>query len=226
MTDTEKRYLSKIDEINRLFYKPTETYDNAESLMQAVHDYLVDMYLEGYASTGFLLSDKERRADSEIIEELLLLEIDGKTLYDRIYDYYAVGTGIQTPETENEPTEASEGKNEPISDKKTETDRIIPDGAVFITADVAIARVIETEAHRMYNNGGFDRAVAAGAKKKKWQTMMDEKVRETHEYLSGDSVDINERFYTFDGDSALTPGGFELPENNVNCRCWLSYSYK
>lgn len=208
MTDTEKRYLTKIDEINRLFYKPTENYETADSLLQAVHDFLVDMYLEGYAATGYLLKDIERSADYEIIEDLLLLNIDGKTLYDRIQEYYSY------PETENAQIETTEGKKETI-----------PDGNTGITPDEAITRVIETESHRMYNNGGMDRAVSAGAKYKKWSTMGDEKVRDSHSYIDGTKIPIGEKFYTYDGDSALMPGGFESAENNVNCRCWLNYGY-
>lgn len=218
MTDTEKRYLTKIDEINRIFYKPNETYSSADNLNQAVHDFLLDMYLEGFAATGYLLKDKERQADYDLIEELLLLNIDGKTLYDRISEYYAVGEANVTPETENDEIAVSEGEAEANKGK-------IQDGAVYILPAVAIAKVIETEAHRMYNNGSRDRALSAGAKFKQWVTMGDEKVRDTHDYIADEKIPINERFYTYDGDSALMPGGFDSAQNNVNCRCWLNYSY-
>lgn len=218
MTDTEKRYLTKIDEINRLFYKPAETYDSADSLLQAVHDFLVDMYIEGYAATGYLLKDKEREADFGVIEELLLLNIDGKNLYDRINEYYEIAVSNNAPETEKSEIRATEGKTEGNK-------AVIPSGNTEISPDSAITRVIETESHRMYNNGGYDRAVKAGAKTKKWVTMGDYKVRDSHNYISGVKIGIDERFYTYDGDSALTPGGFGLAENNVNCRCWLKYGY-
>lgn len=221
MTDTEKRYLTKIDEINRLFYKPTENYKTADSLLQAVHDFLSDMYLEGYAATGYLLKDKERQANFEIIEELLLLNIDGKTLYDRISEYYAFPIYEDIPSDENGKNEPSESKKQPSAGKKKK----IPDGNTGITPDEAIARVIETEAHRMYNSGGRNRAVEAGAKYKKWVTMGDEKVRTSHSYIDGVNIPIDDKFYTYDGDSALMPGGFEDAANNVNCRCWLNYGY-
>ena len=218
MTDTEKRYLTKIDEINKVFYQPTETYSSVESLLQAVHDYLLDMYLEGFAATGYLLKDKERQADYDTIEDLLLLNIDGKTLYDRIEEYYGVGAEKETPETENTVITATENETEANKGK-------IKDGAVYILPAVAIAKVIETEAHRMYNNGSRDRALKAGAKYKKWMTMGDDRVRDTHDYIAGERIPIDERFYTYDGDSALMPGGFDAAENNVNCRCWLNYGY-
>ena len=87
-----------------------------------------------------------------------------------------------------------------------------------------ILRIIDTEAHRDYNTGVYDAGKKSGVPglKKQWQTMMDGKVRETHSYLQSTIVGIDDRFYTFDGDSARFPGDFSLPENNVNCRCGIS----
>jgi uncharacterized protein with gpF-like domain len=58
-----------------------------------------------------------------------------------------------------------------------------------------------------------------GATAKRWRTMNDDRVRDTHDYLEGMVVPFSERFYSYDGDSAEYPGGFALPENNINCRC-------
>ena len=87
-----------------------------------------------------------------------------------------------------------------------------------------IVRIVETETHRDYNEAALTTARKAGAKSKTWMTMMDDRVRETHDYLQSMTVGINEPFFTFDGDSAQAPGGFELAENNVNCRCLLTFS--
>ena len=89
-------------------------------------------------------------------------------------------------------------------------------------SEEGILRIIETESHRDYNTGVYDAAKQSGKKvMKQWQTMMDGRVRDTHSYLQSAMVNLDDKFYTFDGDSALYPGGFELPENNVNCRCWI-----
>lgn len=87
-----------------------------------------------------------------------------------------------------------------------------------------IVRVMETEMHRDYNEAALQAARKAGAKTKTWMTMMDDRVRETHDYLQSMQVGIDEEFYTYDGDHASAPGGFELAENNVNCRCILVFS--
>ena len=86
--------------------------------------------------------------------------------------------------------------------------------------------VLETESHRLLNRGITDAARTSGLPdiKKTWVTMRDERVRDTHDYLEGMSVGFDERFYTFDGDSADAPGGFSKAENNVNCRCVLELS--
>ena len=87
-----------------------------------------------------------------------------------------------------------------------------------------IARIAETEMHRIANTAAFDTAKKAGAKYKTWQTMLDDRVRESHDYLEGTTVGIDEDFYTYDGDHAAAPGLFGSAENNVNCRCELLFS--
>lgn len=110
---------------------------------------------------------------------------------------------------------------EKVADKnwKERVEEYAPEGQID-----DIVRVIETDGHRVYSRSKQHTATKAGAMYKKWLTMRDPKVRETHEYLEGMTVGIDDRFYTFDGDSALEPGGFTLAENNVNCRCVLSYT--
>lgn len=87
-----------------------------------------------------------------------------------------------------------------------------------------LVRIAETETHRDANTAAYETAKKAGAKTKTWVTMLDDKVRETHDYLEGMTVGIDEDFYTYDGDHASAPGLFELAENNVNCRCELLFS--
>lgn len=88
----------------------------------------------------------------------------------------------------------------------------------------SIVRVAETDGHRVYQDGGYQGAKSADAKTKTWLTMLDDKVRDTHDYLEGMTVGIDERFYTYDGDSARYPGDFESVANNARCRCNISYN--
>lgn len=102
-----------------------------------------------------------------------------------------------------------------------------------IDHDGELMRLIDSEFHRVYNTALFDTADdinndpqsgKAGLIMKTWITMGDDRVRDTHDYLEGTTVSLNERFYTYDGDSALFPGGFTTAQENANCRCGISLS--
>lgn len=85
-----------------------------------------------------------------------------------------------------------------------------------------IQRIAETDATRIYNTGALDAVTANGTGDgitKRWLTMMDDRVRDTHSYLEGMTVPYNAEFWTYDGDHAAAPGMFTLPQNNINCRC-------
>lgn len=86
-----------------------------------------------------------------------------------------------------------------------------------------LERIVHTECYRDYNTGAYDTADGF-ATHKTWVTMGDDRVRDSHYYLDGLTVGIDEYFYTLDGDYALHPFGFLQPENNINCRCVLEYS--
>ena len=85
-------------------------------------------------------------------------------------------------------------------------------------------RIIDTESHRDYNTAVYEAAKESGISglKKTWNTMLDDKVRESHRFIEGVSVGLEDLFYTDNDDSALFPGGFSLPENNINCRCFVT----
>lgn len=91
----------------------------------------------------------------------------------------------------------------------------------------SIKNLLESEWHRVYNEAQNDGALLVDKEiLKEWNTVGDNKVRETHTLLDGVEIGLNERFYTIDGDNALYPSGFEKAENNCNCRCFLGYKIK
>ena len=85
-----------------------------------------------------------------------------------------------------------------------------------------IARVISTDAHRIYNTAIFDSGVAAGATTKTWNCMMLPTSRDTHIYLEGTTVPIDAEFYNYKGESTYYPGQWGIPEEDCNCLCWLT----
>ena len=86
-----------------------------------------------------------------------------------------------------------------------------------------LERIFVTEAHRCFSDGQWDSANGR-ANYKIWHTQEDEKVRESHWYIDNMKVEINDYFYTLDGDRALRPYDFEYAGNNINCRCYLEYT--
>lgn len=87
-----------------------------------------------------------------------------------------------------------------------------------------IARVVATDAHRIYNEAVYNTAVKGGATRKTWQTVLDDRVRDSHQYLQGVTVPIDAPFYTYGGASAQYPGQFGVAEEDCNCRCWVTFS--
>lgn len=81
-----------------------------------------------------------------------------------------------------------------------------------------------TEYHRIFNEAiaKYADKITGGKSIKRWETMQDDKVRDTHAYLQGQEIPLKKEFYTYDGDHAYYPGGFQTAENNVNCRCWIN----
>lgn len=92
---------------------------------------------------------------------------------------------------------------------------------------LGLQAMVEAEFHRVYNT-----AILDGVKQyvdhgnfgavKTWVTVGDEKVRDTHAYLEGVSVPVEDEFFTYDGDHAACPGAFRKASNNCGCRCHLS----
>ena len=109
-----------------------------------------------------------------------------------------------------------------LIDGKTFADRV--EDHVRANDLAGLKTLVESEFHRVYNAGVYDCGrdfVESGSfgVTKEWFTMRDNDVRDTHRYLEGQSVPLEEEFYTYDGDHAPYPGRFTQAKNNVNCRC-------
>lgn len=87
-----------------------------------------------------------------------------------------------------------------------------------------IARVVATDAHRIYNQAMFDAARKGGATRKTWRCMMLPTSRDTHIYLDGTTVPIDAEFYSFKGGSTMYPGQWGIAEEDINCLCSLTFS--
>lgn len=111
-------------------------------------------------------------------------------------------------------------------------------------------RIARTEAHRVREAGNLDAALnltgrlqsAGYSMVKTWRTMKDERVRPSrsyrtksgwkykrsgkydHQKMEGVSVPINEKFKLPSGAEAMAPGQSGVAGEDINCRCFLSYS--
>ena len=91
-----------------------------------------------------------------------------------------------------------------------------------ITNPEKLQRMIECEANRVFNSGVIEAGKGVEGLTKTWETMMDDRVRDTHFWLEGTTIPFDEEFVTLTGASGLAPGMFDDPEETVNCRCFLT----
>ena len=172
--------------------------------------------------TAEMTVEQKKKASEDLFDELLDLMIYYCILArdDLIADLgVSVTVGDDTDRMYETIMKRIDGKN--LRDRVTEE--------VGSGTPGTFRRLVDSEAHRNYCTTADETAekilsAMGWSGTKTWQTMLDDKVRETHSYLQSATVPITEEFYTFDGDHAPYPGGFQDVENNVNCRCFLQYS--
>jgi hypothetical protein len=87
-----------------------------------------------------------------------------------------------------------------------------------------VRRVLETDAHRVYNAALFTGAKKAGATQKTWNCMMLPTSRDSHVYLDGVTIPIDAEFYSINGGKTLYPGQWGIAEEDCNCLCTLTFS--
>ena len=91
-----------------------------------------------------------------------------------------------------------------------------------ITDPEKLKTMIECEANRCFNSGVIEAVKGTKGVMKTWETMGDERVRISHDYLEGMTIPSDEEFVTIGGASAQAPGMFGEADQDCNCRCWLS----
>ena len=190
--------LMPIDELNKLHsYLISLSTSEKKVDVEEIEDSVLDLLIMSYAFGCDSVNedlDTSVEVDVNDMNRVIFTKIKEKTFEDRIRQY---------------------------ASKKAENDE-----NTKVRIDVeSIMRVAETECHRVYCESQMISAKKTNLDlKKTWITMLDEKVRDTHEFLENVTIGIDEKFYTFDGDSALNPGGFGNAENNINCRCETVFS--
>lgn len=93
-------------------------------------------------------------------------------------------------------------------------------------------RIVRTEANRAINRGFQDVTEEASemllgsdyVEVKEWCSMEDESVRSTHQHLNGKKLHSLDMFES-SGAKADCPGSFGVAKEDINCRCFLMYSF-
>lgn len=88
----------------------------------------------------------------------------------------------------------------------------------------AAARTIaQTESTRSTNLGAHQAYLEASTLgvrvRRQWLSARDSSVRDTHAYLDGITVGVNEDFVLPTGEKGIAPASFDEPSENYNCRC-------
>lgn len=228
-----------MDELNRLNSEIRERFGD-ESLQKRdkrdeedIIDELLDLFLLAYAMGNSVTNDNLSSDYAPSVDDVMKVvdaKVAGKTWRERVEEYFTKASNGEIPVSKPTGTTSTATTQPPRASGESSEQRgqtgaeepATPSGGISLQE--AITRIAETEMHRIANTAALDTAKYAGAKYKTWATMLDDKVRDTHDYLEGETVDIDDDFYTYDGDHASAPGLFELAENNVNCRCELLFS--
>ena len=86
--------------------------------------------------------------------------------------------------------------------------------------------IAENEANTMYEDEDYILALKEGMTRKKWVTIQDRRVRDTHREVEGVTIPIDEFFQVGNAQmlypkDVINGGGY--PEEIVNCRCSCIY---
>ena len=184
-------------------------YDELNMFRQMVTEY----------KTEPLTNDERERLRDDIEDYIEFLLIEAYT-YGNVQAMQDLGLLDNDPADLINPDVMAQTINDPVADKtyKQRVREYLDDEDSTVED---FQRVAETDATRVYNAGVVDGGKASGVQgvMKQWQTMQDDRVRDSHEYLQSMIVPLNDDFYTYDGDHARAPGLFSDPANNCNCRC-------
>lgn len=88
-----------------------------------------------------------------------------------------------------------------------------------------VDRVIRTEAHRCMNEAKLETFLEINKEypiHKRWVSASDERTREAHHALEGTTIPVEDNFESINGGQGMAPGQMGLPEDDINCRCWMT----
>jgi SPP1 gp7 family putative phage head morphogenesis protein len=109
----------------------------------------------------------------------------------------------------------AEGKSRMDIASKIESSAAFSSGRAKVIAQTEGNRAINMARQASWEQNSTDLGVTI---KKEWISSRDDKVRPSHRKLEGQVIDLNDEYHV-EGKSALTPGDFNSPGLDINCRC-------
>ena len=85
--------------------------------------------------------------------------------------------------------------------------------------------IARTESISALNEGTLEGWQEGGVTSKTWLAAMDDRTRETHAEMHGQTVDIDEDFESPDGASGPCPGSLGEAGEDINCRCSMTAGF-
>jgi SPP1 gp7 family putative phage head morphogenesis protein len=186
-----------------------------------MHRSLGDLFEESYERTGHAIEMGARKLygymempvfDRRLAERSILNPISGLTLDDRLKMHrQQIVWKVKQEVTQG----LVRGEGYPdMARRLRET---------FLGDAVKATRVVQTEAHRVQNEAralaSEDAAEAGVLLKKKWVATLDDRTRDTHQSLDGQTVERDGEFTSPTGATAPYPGAFGVSAEDINCRC-------
>jgi SPP1 gp7 family putative phage head morphogenesis protein len=88
----------------------------------------------------------------------------------------------------------------------------------------SIQRIVRTEGHRLEETAKYDTAKKSRKKLMKvWVSERDSAVRDWHRELDGTTIEMDAFFVSAVGGRGLYPSDMGVPEDDINCRCFVEY---
>lgn len=164
-----------------------------------IFDLLTMYYALGWRETGLNLGEDITMSES-LQQDAVLAKTAGKTAFERIDEHITVAEEA-----------LRQGGGVEAASRLTEQIKVVADTEARRAADTA-----RYEAGEQYAEDHPEKNVL-----KQWVAIIDDVTRDTHIYLDGTIVPMDAYFYSYSGDRALYPHGFQSAEENANCRCRL-----
>lgn len=230
-------YAKFSDNDGKLSFAEMSKYNRLKVLEEQIQEQLIDLtgknakalktslneiFTESYFRTAFAIESftqvnlKYGLLNPKVIESSIQNPISGLTLNDRLEkNRLDIIINIKQQITQG----LIQGESYPQMAKRIKD---------TLEGDAKKARkVVNTEAHRVQNDGRYQSGKYASEKGinmvKVWDASLSLNTRDAHRKLDGTKVDIYENFVSPTGAEGLIPGSMGKAEDDVNCRCALRY---